>query len=164
MSGMHGRSGARPVRVGAYALTIDDAGRILLCRVSPSIVSGQVWTLPGGGLDYGESPEAGVLRELTEESGYQGEIERLVDASSRVYSDTEVEGGGLHAVRIVYRVRITGGELRDEVDGSTDTCAWFTPRQAARLHLGDLARRMLAMATVDTPGSAAASATTVPDA
>ena len=33
----------------------------------------------------------------------------------------------MHAIRIVYRVRIIGGELRDEVDGSTDTCAWFTP-------------------------------------
>ena len=59
-------------------------------------------------------------------------------------ADSEVEGGGLHAVRIVYRVRITGGELRDEVDGSTDTCAWFTREEADRLHLGDLARRRAA--------------------
>ena len=36
----------------------------------------------------------------------------------------------MHAIRIVYRVRIVGGELRDEVDGSTDTCAWFTPGRA----------------------------------
>ena len=136
----------RRVRVAAYALTLDDAGRILLCRVSPTIVPGQVWTLPGGGLDFGEPPEAGVLRELAEESGYEGEVVALADASSQVLPDTDVEGGRVHAVRIVYRVRITGGELRDEVDGSTDTCAWFTPDEAARLHLGDLARRVLAMA------------------
>ena len=30
-----------------------------------------------------------------------------------------------HAVRILYRVRITGGELRVEVDGSSDDCAWI---------------------------------------
>ena len=137
------------VRVGAYALTLDEDARILLCRVAPSIVSGEVWTLPGGGLEYGESPDAGVLRELVEESGYEGEIEGLLDASSRLYADTEVEGDAMHAVRIVYRVRITGGELRDEVDGSTDMCAWFTPGDAARLHLGDLARRVLAVAVAD---------------
>ena len=70
----------------------------------------------------------------------------LTDTASQVFPDTDVEGGRVHAVRIVYRVRITGGELRDEVDGSTDTCAWFSSDEAARLHLGDLARRVLAMA------------------
>ena len=40
-------------------------------------------------------------------------------------------------------MRIVGGELRDELDGSTDTCAWFTLEAAARLHLGELARRAL---------------------
>ena len=58
---------------------------------------------------------------------------------------------------IVYRVRIIGGELRDEVDGSTDTCAWFTPGDAARLHLGDLARRMLAVAVADAARGSGAS-------
>ncbi len=140
-------TGAQRVRVAAYALILDDAGRILLCRVSPTIVAGGVWTLPGGGLEFGERPEVGVLRELAEELGYEGEILALADASSRVFPDTEAGGGRLHAVRIVYRVRITGGELRDEVNGSTDTCGWFTPDAAARLHLGDLARRALAMAT-----------------
>ena len=64
----------------------------------------------------------------------------------------------MHAVRIVYRVRVTGGDLRDEVDGSTDTCAWFTRREAASLHLGDLARRMLAMAASDAPVGSATTA------
>ena len=35
----------------------------------------------------------------------------------------------MHAIRIVYRVRVVGGELRDETDGSTDTCRWFTPER-----------------------------------
>jgi 8-oxo-dGTP diphosphatase len=142
-------TGARRVRVAAYALTLDDAGRILLCRVSPTIVPGGVWTLPGGGLDFGEAPEVGAIRELAEESGYQGEVIALTDASSQILPATDVEGGQVHAVRIVYRVRITGGELRDEVDGSTDRCAWFTPDEAARLHLGHLARRVLAVTIAD---------------
>ncbi len=46
----------------------------------------------------------------------------------------------LHAIRIVYAVRIVGGELRDEPDGSTDTCRWVEPSEAAGLRLGELAR------------------------
>jgi ADP-ribose pyrophosphatase YjhB (NUDIX family) len=136
--------GATRVRVGAYALAVDDAGRILLCRVAPSIIPGEVWTLPGGGLDFGESPDVGVLRELTEESGYEGEIEALLDASSHIFTDSH--GANVHAVRIVYRVRVTGGEPRDEVGGSTDTCGWFSPDDALALDIVELVRRVLPMA------------------
>ena len=48
---------AERTRVAAYALCVDEAGRILLCRMAPSIIAGEVWTLPGGGLQFGESPE-----------------------------------------------------------------------------------------------------------
>jgi 8-oxo-dGTP diphosphatase len=136
-------------RVAAYALVRDDDGRILLCRIAPSVVAGAVWTLPGGGLEFGEPPDVAVLRELAEEAGYEGEIVALADVFSRTFPDSD-EGGRLHAIRIVYRVRIVGGELRDEVDGTTDTCAWFTLGDARNLRLGDLARRSLAIAAADT--------------
>ena len=143
-------TGGQRTRVGAYALCLDDAGRILLCRIAPSVAPGEIWTLPGGGLDFGEPPEVAVIRELSEEAGYTGEVVALADVADRVLRDVK-EGDRLHAIRIVYRVRITGGELRDEVDGSTDTCAWFTPREAEQLHLGKLARRALVLAgTADT--------------
>jgi ADP-ribose pyrophosphatase YjhB (NUDIX family) len=135
-------------RVAAYALCRDEAGRILLCRIAPSILAGEVWTLPGGGLDFGEPPEAAVVRELAEETGYHGVVLSLADVSDRLFADPEA-AGRLHAIRIVYRVRITGGELRDEPDGSTDTCAWFTLERAKGLHLGELARRCVARATAE---------------
>ncbi len=37
-----------------------------------------VWVLPGGGRDPGEAPEAGAVREVLEETGYQVEIVRKV--------------------------------------------------------------------------------------
>jgi len=139
--------GSKRVRAGAYALVVDGSGRILLCRVAPSIVPGEVWTLPGGGLGFGEPPDVGVLRELTEESGYVGEIDDLLDASSHIFTDSH--GAKVHAVRIVYRVRVISGDLRDEVDGSTDTCGWFTPDEAAALDIVELVRRVLPMTTAD---------------
>ena len=135
---------AERTRVAAYALSVDETGRILLCRIAPSIAPGEIWTLPGGGLEFGEAPEVAVLRELAEEAGYEGEIVALADVSDRLFADSD-DGSRIHAVRIVYRVRITGGELRDEIDGSTDTCAWFMPQDAEQLHLGELARRALSL-------------------
>ena len=37
-----------------------------------------VWVLPGGGLEKGESPEEGVIREMSEETGCQSAIVRKV--------------------------------------------------------------------------------------
>lgn len=129
-------------RVAAYAVCRDDEGRVLLCHIAPSVGVGDVWTLPGGGLDFGEPPEVAVLRELTEETGYVGELAGLIGVSDRVFRD--VDGADrLHAIRILYRVRIVGGELRDEPDGSTDTCRWVKPKEARKLRLGELARHAL---------------------
>ena len=137
------------VRVAAYAVVRDDRDRVLLCHIRPSVGVGDVWTLPGGGLDFGEAPADAALRELEEETGFRGEIERLVDVDDRLF--TSPDGSErMHAIRIVYAVRIVGGALRDELDGSTDTCRWMDPGEAVRLRLGELARRAVTrLATVD---------------
>ena len=51
-----------------------------------------------------------------------------------------------HGIRIVYRVVITGGELRDEPQGSTDTCRWMTRDEALAMPLVDLAEYGLRLA------------------
>jgi ADP-ribose pyrophosphatase YjhB (NUDIX family) len=101
------------------------------------------WTLPGGGLDFGESPRVGALRELTEETGLEGEIERLaevLDWSDQWVNPDDDVVEAFHAIQIVYRVRISGGTLRNEADGSTDVAAWFTRAEAEAIPLVELAQ------------------------
>lgn len=131
-------------RIAAYALATDADGRILLCRTAPGIVPEPVWVLPGGGLDFGESPERAVVRELGEETGLTGEVKALLDVHDQVI-ERPAEAERVHAIRIIYRVDVSGGDLRDEPAGSTDRCAWVTRQEAAALHLSDLARRALAL-------------------
>lgn len=71
------------------------------------------WGCPSGFVECGESPEEACLRELEEEAGVTGEIERLVRVTRRM--DREVYGDML---MVSYLVRITGGTPRagDEVD------------------------------------------------
>lgn len=129
-------------RVAAYALCVDEAGRILLCRMAPSIIPGDVWTLPGGGLRFGELPEAAAIRELGEETGQDGQVIRLVEVSDNLLK-LKSRPGTVHAIRIVYEVRVSGGQLREEQEGTTDACSWLTLEEAERLNLNDLARRAI---------------------
>lgn len=134
----------RWTRVAAYALATDDTGRVLLVRVAPGYPSAGQWTLPGGGLDFGEDPAAGALRELTEETGLEGEIRSIAFVDSRTWpARPEADLGEWHAIRVVYRVQITGGELRDELDESTDAAAWFTRDQVQQLPTVDLVQAAL---------------------
>lgn len=137
------------VRVAAYAVVRDERDRVLLCHIHPAVGVGDVWTLPGGGLEFGEAPAQAALRELEEETGFRGEIERLLDVDDRLF--TSADGSErMHAIRIVYAVRLIGGSLRDELDGSTDTCRWMDPDKAVRLRLGELARRAVTrLAAID---------------
>jgi 8-oxo-dGTP diphosphatase len=127
-------------RVAAYALCRDDRGRTLLTRLTyPEIKAGH-WTLPGGGIDFGEAPAEAVMRELTEETGLTGDIVSLAGVASWVRRGPAPGGPGddFQAIQILYRVQITGGTLRDEVDGSTDAAAWFTRDELATLPVVEL--------------------------
>lgn len=111
-------------RLAAYAWC-EEAGRVLLVRITPGEAGAGQWILPGGGLDFGEEPEAGALRELAEETGLRGRIDSLAGVYSRVYEPLETRSGHrVHMVGILFRATVTGGELRDEVDESTDTASW----------------------------------------
>lgn len=134
------RASATP-RVAAYALCIREDDAILLVRVAPGYPAAGSWTLPGGGLHFGEDPAVGVLRELTEETGLEGEVRSLAFVQSS--AGVNPAGDAWHGIRIVYRVTISGGELRPEVDESTDMAAWVGPQEAAALPLDDLAREAI---------------------
>jgi 8-oxo-dGTP diphosphatase len=142
----------RVTRVAAYALCVEHR-RILLCRIAPGYWSGVgEWTLPGGGLDFGESPLDGAIRELAEVTGLAGEIVDLADVLSWTGRWTHPRDGideAYHGLQIVYRVRVLGGQLRAEVDGSTDQAAWFTGDEADRLPLVELARHGVRLAFAD---------------
>lgn len=114
---------ARPrvIRPAAYSL-ITHGDSLLMCRLCPPEPAAGWWTLPGGGLDFGESPEAGAIRETFEETGLVIELGQLVEVQSEAFSFPDRD---MHAIRFIYRVESFSGELRRELEGSTDRCAFI---------------------------------------
>ena len=107
-------------RLAAYALIVDDRERALLALWNES--DEPLWTLPGGGVELHETVEEGAVRELREETGYDVRLGRVlgVPRSDPAGERTVNRGGWFRGIRVVFEATIVGGELRHEVDGSTD--------------------------------------------
>lgn len=131
-------------RVAAYGLA--QAGElVLLTHLRRGSARGR-WTLPGGGLDFGERPAEAVVREIREETGLAVRVCELLDADAELVSSTDDAGRPVegHPVRILYRVTVLGGTLGVvEVDGSTDDAAWWPPGELTDDELTPVAARVL---------------------
>ncbi|HEY5628326.1 MAG TPA: NUDIX domain-containing protein [Candidatus Limnocylindrales bacterium] len=134
------------VRPAAYAWCEHD-GHVLLCRVAGRLPGGGHWTLPGGGLRFGEDPQRAAVREVREETGLAVELGELLGVRSAVLEPHEtLTGHRIQAIGLLYRAMLKGGDLRDEAHGSSDLARWVPVEELASLPLTPTARWAISLA------------------
>ena len=131
----------RRQRTAAYGLLLEQ-DQVLLVRASSAVGEPGRWWLPGGGIDFGERPTDCVVREFQEETGLSVEPVGLLDVVAEV-TDVPERGEQIHTVRVLYRVRALGGELRPEQAGTTDAASWHPLDDALDLPLMAFVRTVL---------------------
>lgn len=91
------------IRHGAYGVIVQDS-KILLTQKKSGPYKG-LWGLPGGSIEFGETPEATLKRELMEESCIMAStIEFLNIATSTCNYDNDGVPYGFHQVGLVYKI------------------------------------------------------------
>ena len=85
-------------------------GRVVLVKRRFEPLAGQ-WSIPGGAVETGETLEACLIREMTEETGFVVEVGPVVEVLDRITHDEQ--GRVLYRfVLIDYLCWPVGGELR----------------------------------------------------
>lgn len=114
-------------RLAAYAV-IRRGSTILLTRISPLGHHTGSWTLPGGGVDHGESPSEALAREVVEETGLECTVGGLLGIHDVHFSGTAPSGRheDFHGIHLMFAATVPAeAEPRPvEADGTTDAAAW----------------------------------------
>ncbi|WP_371671469.1 NUDIX domain-containing protein [Streptomyces sp. NBC_00289] len=114
--------------VSVAGVVIGEDGRLLAIRRADN----GTWELPGGVLELNETPEAGVAREVLEETGIHVEVDQLTG----VYKNTT---RGI--VALVFRCKPSGGTERTSSE-STEV-DWLTPEEVSERMAEVFAIRLL---------------------
>jgi ADP-ribose pyrophosphatase YjhB (NUDIX family) len=137
-------------RLAAKAL-VRRGDRVLLARLSSYAVETGRWTLPGGGVDHGESPEQALVREIREETGLHATAGPLLGVNDKHITGNAPDGRfeDFHAVNLVYAAEVADdAEPRvEEVGGTTDAVAWIpvSDIEAGTVAVTDIVRYALAL-------------------
>ncbi len=134
--------------IGVGAVIEDGAGRVLLVkhiRERGGFWRGK-WICPGGKLEFGETIEEGIKREVMEET--QLEIDLVTPLPP---FDTIVESNGeasFHIIYIDYRARVTGGRLK--VGDDVGEAVWVERKRIPEIweELHDDTKRLLQIAGI----------------
>ena len=133
-------------RIGAYGIVLSERG--LLGTVLSRITGAPgAWNLPGGGLDAGEEPMAGLLREIHEETGQEVVAGQLLALQSDHWIGRAPNGGleDYHALRIIYSAtceKPSRPRVHD-LGGSTARADWVPVKSWRKLPWTRAARQVL---------------------
>jgi 8-oxo-dGTP diphosphatase len=104
----------RPV-IGVGAVILVN-GQVVLVKRAHEPLAGE-WSLPGGGVEVGETLEQAVAREVQEETGLVVSVGPVIEVFDRIMLDAD-QRVQYHFVLVDYLCRLAGGTLGCGSDAS----------------------------------------------
>jgi 8-oxo-dGTP diphosphatase len=123
---------------GAGAVVIRD-GRMLMVKRGKEPNKGK-WSIPGGGIELGETVNEAAIRETFEECSVQIEIMKVLDSVDNIVRDDD---GRIryHYVIIDLLGMYISGEAKAQSDAAE--CRWVALKEIEKLDITDNLRTML---------------------
>jgi 8-oxo-dGTP pyrophosphatase MutT (NUDIX family) len=104
---------------GGEAAIVDEAGRVLLIQRTDN----QLWAMPGGAFEVGETPAEGTRREAWEETGIEVAVLELSGVYDSRYCGTRLP---YHLYHFVFLCRPSDPDAIPCVSNGTLDVRWFT--------------------------------------
>lgn len=114
------KKGIDYIGVGVGGAIINDKNEILLFLRNVNPEKG-LWSIPGGSVEYGETVEDAVIRELYEELGVQVEIVALLGVANHIIKEINS-----HWVSPEFQVKITSGVPKNLEPDKHIKMEWFS--------------------------------------
>jgi ADP-ribose pyrophosphatase YjhB (NUDIX family) len=99
--------------VGVGAVIVSE-GKVLIVKRRYEPLAGQ-WSLPGGGVEVGETLEASIAREMLEETGLEIDVGPVIEVFDRISRDADGKVR-YHFVLVDYLCWPVGGSLQPASD------------------------------------------------
>lgn len=137
---------ARPI-VGVGAVVVESGGVVLIRRRYEPLAGH--WSLPGGTLELGEPLEAGVAREILEETGLEVRVGPLIELFDRIILDDDSRVR-YHFVLADYLCWPVGGRLQSGSD--VDDAVLVPVERLKEFHLSEKAMSVIERALAHERG------------
>ena len=109
------------IGVGVGALIINGQGQLFLSKRSPLAKNERgLWEFPGGSVEFGETLEHALKREMQEEYDIEIEVGELLDVVDHILPEE-----GQHWVSPTYICRIKSGIPQIMEPGKCNELGWF---------------------------------------
>lgn len=111
-----------PPLLAVRAIIRDDAGKILILKRASGDMYGDLWCLPGGKVDYGQTAEEAIEREVKEETSLE-----CISTQFLYYMDgLPTEPSDKHYLTLFFRCQVKGEIF---LNRESSELAWLEPSE-----------------------------------
>ena len=125
------KKGVDYIGVGVGAAIFNNEGKLFVTKRGEKAKNERgKWEIPGGGVEFGETFEQAIKREIKEEVGVEIEVLKLLGICNHIIREEKQ-----HWVSPTYICRIVKGEPKILEPEKCTEIGWFTIEEAEKLDL-----------------------------